>query len=397
MSLVRFLAPKYLRFDKTQPFITLSAILAFLGVGIGLMVLIVAMALMNGFDKDFERKLFTMNYPITIASAFSDRVDEELLNTLQEKFKNLKFSPYISSQAILKGERGMGGAMVFGVNSEPEKEINEVVKDALKDRQIEGFSLLVGSGLAQQAGITSGKATLIFTTAEAGGLSVLPKIKRFNVEAEFSSGLVAYDKLYVYTSIKALSSILGYKNGKYDGIHVFSNKPFEDIKTLKEALPLGVQAIGWWQQNGNFFSALALEKRALFIVLMLIVLVASLNIISSLLMTVMNRRSEIALLLSLGASKAEIQKSFFLQGVAIGGSGIIFGVILGLLGIFLLGNFDIISLPADVYGSSKLPLELSILDFSIIVLGSVLIVALSSYYPAKKASEVDVLTTLRNE
>lgn len=86
-----------------------------------------------------------------------------------------------------------------------------------------------------------------------------------------------------------------------------------------------------------------------------------------------------------------------MQGMAIGGSGIIFGVALGLVGIFLLGNFDIISLPADVYGSSKLPLELSTLDFSLIVTGSILMVALSSYYPAKKASEVDVLTTLRNE
>ncbi|BCX79320.1 ABC transporter permease [Campylobacter sp. 19-13652] len=398
MSLVRFLAPKYLRFDKTQPFITLSALLAFLGVSVGLMVLIVAMALMNGFDKDFERKLFTMNYPITILSPFSDRIDDELLKTLQEKFKSLKFSPYISSQAILKGEQGMGGAMVFGVNSALEKEINEIVKDALKEKEIDGFSLLVGSGLAQIAGAKSAdKATLIFTTAEAGGLSVLPKIKRFNIKGEFSSGLVAYDKLYVYTSLKALSSILGYESGKYDGIHVFSSKPFDDIKALKSTLPVGVQAIGWWQQNGNFFSALALEKRALFIVLMLIVLVASLNIISSLLMTVMNRRSEIALLLSLGASKAEIKKSFFLQGMAIGGSGIIFGVALGLVGIFLLGNFDIISLPADVYGSSKLPLELSTLDFSLIVTGSILMVALSSYYPAKKASEVDVLTTLRNE
>ena len=160
---------------------------------------------------------------------------------------------------------------------------------------------------------------------------------------------------------------------------------------------MGQRAIGWWQQNGNFFSALALEKRALFIVLMLIILVASLNIISSLLMTVMNRRHEIALLLSLGASQSEIKRSFFALGASIGGSGIVFGLILGLFGVWLLGNFDIVSLPADVYGSAKLPMELSIMDLLFIIMGAVVIVAFSSYYPAKKAAQIDVLQTLRNE
>lgn len=130
---------------------------------------------------------------------------------------------------------------------------------------------------------------------------------------------------------------------------------------------------------------------------MLIILVASLNIISSLLMTVMNRRQEIALLLALGASKSEIKKSFFVQGSVIGGSGIIFGLILGLFGVWLLGNFDIVNLPADVYGSSKLPMELALSDLVMILVGAIVIVLLSSYYPAKKASNVDILTTLRNE
>ena len=155
--------------------------------------------------------------------------------------------------------------------------------------------------------------------------------------------------------------------------------------------------VGWWEQNGNFFSALALEKRALFIVLMLIILVASLNIVSSLLMTVMNRRQEIALLLSLGTTKKEIKNTFFGLGMVIGGGGIIFGLILGLLGIWLLGSFDIVNLPADVYGSSKLPLELSSLDLFMIIVGAIFIVVVSSYYPAKKATKIDVLQTLRNE
>ena len=397
-SLPKYLLFKYLRFDNTQPFITLSAVLAFLGVSIGLMVLIVAMAIMNGFDKEFERKLFTMNYPISVMSAFKGEINDELTAELKAKFPELKFSPYISTQVIYRGVNALEGGLLFGVNSADEKQINSVVKEALKDKEVDGYEILIGSGIKSEFGLKQNdKLTLIFTKADPGGFSLIPKMKRFDVAAGFSSGLIAYDKTYSYTSVQALRKILDYPEGVYDGIHFYSPKPFDDLARVQEALPMGLKAIGWWQQNGNFFSALALEKRALFIVLMLIILVASLNIISSLLMTVMNRRQEIALLLALGASKNEIKQSFFYQGLVIGGSGIVFGLILGFVGMWLLGNFNIINLPADVYGTSKLPMELSLLDFAMIVAGAVLIVAVSSYYPAKKATQINVLQTLRNE
>ena len=114
-------------------------------------------------------------------------------------------------------------------------------------------------------------------------------------------------------------------------------------------------------------------------------------------MTVMNRRKEIALLLSLGAYKKEIKNTFFYLGLVIGGGGMLFGIVLGGLTLFLLSSFDIVSLPADVYGTARLPLDLSMIDFVLIVLGTSLIVALSSYYPAYKATQINVLDTLRNE
>lgn len=398
MSVVKYLLFKYLRFDKSQPFITLCAILAFLGVSVGLMVLIIAMALMNGFDKEFERKLFTMNYPITILSHIRGNIDDSDVEQLKAKFPHLKFSPYIMTQVIIKNSGSFDGGILFGVNSKAEKTINSVVKEALGQKELSGYELLVGSGIKSDFVLSGAdKLTLIFTKNDPSGFALIPKMKRFDVNASFNSGLVAYDKSYLYTSVEALRKILDYEEGRYDGIHVYSDKPFIDIENIAKELPFSMRAIGWWQQNGNFFSALALEKRALFIVLMLIILVASLNIISSLLMTVMNRRQEIALLLSLGASKNEIKKSFFALGVTIGGSGIFFGVILGLFGVWLLGSFDIINLPADVYGDSKLPMELSAVDFISIVVGAIFIVALSSYYPAQKAAQINVLETLRNE
>ena len=398
MRISGYLVKKYLRFDKSQPFITISAFLAFFGVAIGLMVLMVAMAIMNGFDKDFERKLFTMNYPLTIHPNSFKMVSNDDVDLLSKKFPNLKFSPYISSQVITKRGRKLEGGMLFGVNFEQEKAINSVLKEGMGNKKIGKFDIVVGKQIKDSYYLDDGeKLTVVFTQSDPGGFSLIPKMKRFTYKASFESGLIAYDKLYMYTSIEGLSKILRYKIGTYDGIHIYSNTPFKDIERIKKILPNYLSVVGWWQMNGNFFSALALEKRALFIVLMLIILIASLNIISSLLMTVMNRRKEIALLLSLGVYKDEIKKAFFYLGLIIGGGGMIFGMLLGFLSMYLLGSFDLIDLPADVYGSSKLPLELSTIDFSMIVIGAGVIVALSAFYPAHKATQVDVLDTLRNE
>ena len=400
MSLVPYLVKKYLRFDKSQPFITVSAILAFLGVSIGLMVLIIAMAIMNGTSKEFKEKISTMSYPITILPAMEDaKVNKYALDALKAKFPDFTYSPYINSQVIVKKGKKMEGAMIFGVDFPSEAKINKIVAKALNDTNIsDKFEILTGDGIGASYALDKGeKVTLIFTELQPGGFSLIPVMKRFTYKGDFKSGMQAYDNAYIYTSIKALSKVLKMDKGDFDGIHVSTANPLEDIKKIRKFIPPYYAAVGWWQQNGNLFSAMEMEKRALFIVLMLIILVASLNIISSLLMTVMNRRREIALLLSLGATKKEIKNAFFTLGSVIGGAGVLFGTFLGLFGIFILSRFDIVTLPADVYGTSKLPLDLSTIDFISIVIGAVVIVLFSSFYPAKKATDIDVLSTLRNE
>ncbi|MDD3342428.1 MAG: ABC transporter permease [Sulfurospirillaceae bacterium] len=393
-----YLVKKYLRFDASQPFITVITILAFLGVAIGLTVLMVAMAIMNGFDKEFEKKLFTMNYPLSIYSRSFSPVSQTDLNRLKTQFPHLKFSPYISTQVIIKKGNRLEGGILFGVNFDEEAGINSIVKESIEGKTLEKYDLIVGHEIQKIHQFSIGeKATLIFTKNDPGGMSLIPKMKRFNVQGSFKSGLMAYDKSYMYTTLDALAQVLQYDVGNFDGIHIYSDEPFSDIEKIKKILPDDLGVVGWWQMNGNFFAALALEKRALFIVLMLIILIASLNIISSLMMTVMNRRKEIALLLSLGAYKKEIKNTFFYLGLAIGGGGMLFGVLLGSLILFVLGSFDVISLPADVYGTAKLPLDLSMIDFVLIIVGTSIIVALSSYYPAHKATQINVLDTLRNE
>jgi putative ABC transport system permease protein len=397
-SIVPYLVKRFLRFDKEQPFIFLSALLAFLGISLGVMVLLIAMALMNGFDNEFKKKLTIMNYPLTIIPKFYGSVDENLLLTLESEFPKLNFSPYVQSAIMARSGSKLEGGYIFGVDFESEAKVNSVLNETIQKNEFNKFDVLIGKTLKEEFALfDDDKLMYIFTHVEPGGMSVTPKIKRFNVKGVFDSGLSAYDKAYSYTTLSSLQTMLNLPSNQYSGIHIFSANPQVDIVKIKKFLPESVSIKGWWEDNVNFFAALELEKASLFIVLMLIILIAAINIISSLLMTVMNRRSEIALLLSLGATPAEIKKVFLYLGIVIGTSGILAGIVLGMSGLWILSTFDIVHLPKDVYPTASLPLDLSVKDFIFIVFGAFVIVIISSFYPAKKASEVDILTVLRNE
>ena len=392
---ISFIVKKYLKFDKTQPFISISFILAFLGIMTGVGVLIIAMSIMNGMDKEFEKKLTIMNYPITIYSKINNTISDEYVEKLQKKYPNMKFSPYIQTSAILKKNQ-MNGIILYGVDFEKEKKINPIFAKSIQNSKVHKFDIVIGKRLFDDMIINKNdKVVAIFSSSDPYGIEIAPRMKKVRIISYFHSGLNAYDKGIAYMPIKGLKIIL--RKQYYTGIHIYSKNPFKDIEKLKKDLPFGVGIIGWWQQNGNFFAALKMEKRALFLVLLLIIIVASLNIIGSLLMMIMNRRKEIALMMSLGASKKEIKAIFFRLGLIVGIIGIIAGISLGGIGIWILNTFDFISLPADVYGMTKIPTDLSMIDFISIIFGAFIVIIVSSIYPAKKASEVDILTTLRFE
>jgi putative ABC transport system permease protein len=395
----------YLKYDRDNPFIFISSMLAFLGIAAGVMVLMLAMGIMNGTQKEFQKRLFVMNYPLTLTPLGYNNANDTIIQELHREFPHLKFSPYYTTQVISKSGSNVNGSILYGVNFQKEATINEVFKTA-QENALESksqFKIVTGGELTLEMNIKKGeKLTLYFSEQQAIGFGSMPLQKRFVIDSTFDSGLNTYDKAIIYTTHKAFQKILKRPTGIYDGIHIYSNDAMNDLKNInafleKNGYDKGVRLQGWWEQNASFFAAMQMEKKALFLVLLLIILVAALNIISSLLMTVMSRRSEIALMKTLGATSSEIKSIFFKLGTIIGVSGIMAGTFLGLIGMWVLTTFPIISLSEDVYGFSKLPIDLTLLDFVLIILGAFFIVILSSLYPAKKASSTDPLTVLRNE
>jgi putative ABC transport system permease protein len=397
LKFINSIVKHYLKYDRDNPFISISAILAFLGISAGVIVLMLAMGIMNGTQKEFIKRLTSMNYPLTVESFDKNAINDNLIIKLEQEFPKMKFSPYYTTQVISKYNGVVQGNMLYGVDFNREKEINDIVAKAIGDNKSK-FRIIIGKTLSLDMNIyKDDNLTLYFSEEEAVGFGTMPLQKRFKVDGIFDSGLQFYDKAISYTTLKAFQKLLKKPIGLYDGIHIYSSNPMQDIDKLSKVLPQNTTVQGWWQQNGNFFSAMEMEKKTLFLVLLLIILVASLNIISSLLMIIMSRRSEIALMMTLGASTKEIKSIFFRLGAIIGFAGIIVGTILGSFIIWLLKNFDIIEIPADVYGTDRLPIDLMISDFIYIILGTTIIVLVSSIYPAIKASKTDLLKVLRNE
>ena len=395
----------YLKYDRDNPFIFISSLLAFIGIAAGVMVLMLAMGIMNGTQKEFKKRLFVMNYPLTLVPIGYQNANDDILNKLSIKFPSLEFSPYYTTQVISKSTYGVNGSILYGVDFNKETKINEVFEKSAQDSsKIQSkFKIVVGGTLAEDMNVKKGeKLTLYFSEQQAVGFGSMPVQKRFTIDSTFDSGLNTYDKAIIYTTHAAFQKILKRKEGIYDGIHIYSADAMNDLDRINSYLKSigydkGVRIQGYWEQNASFFAAMEMEKRALFLVLLLIILVAALNIISSLLMTVMSRRTEIALMKTLGATSIEIKSIFFRLGAIIGLGGIVAGTILGLIGMWVLTTFNIIHLSEDVYGFSKLPIDLTMIDFVLIIIGAIIIVLLSSIYPAKKASSTDPLNVLRNE
>ena len=409
MSFEFFIGSRYLRAKQKQAFISLITVLSIAGVTVGVMALIVVIAVMTGFEHDLKSRILGVESHIVIMRhnvPFSDY--RNILEHVENTDGVEAATPFINSQVILRSSLSLSGAVLRGIDPDSADRViknldkvslkNLKETDQRKSTSIAMPSIILGKELAKNLGVMLGDPVhLISPMGMISPIGLIPTMKRFKVAGLFESGMYEYDKSLAYMHIKDAQKILR-MGDSVNGIEVRVNDIYNagNIagRIVKE---LGFQywARDWMQMNQNLFSALKLEKTVMFIILALIVLVAAFNIASTLIMMVMEKTKDIAILKAMGATNKSIRKIFVFKGIVIGSIGTILGVFLGFILCTVLKYYQFIELPGDVYYITTLPVKLELLDVVIIASAAMAISFLATLYPARQASKLDPVEAIR--
>jgi len=409
MSFEFFIGSRYLRTKQKQAFISLITVLSIAGVTVGVMALIVVIAVMTGFEYDLKSRILGVESHIVIMRhnvPFSDY--RNILEHVENTDGVEAATPFINSQVILRSSLSLSGAVLRGIDPDSAdrviKNLDKVFlknlkeTDQRKSTSITMPGIILGKELAENLGVMQGDPVhLISPRGMISPIGHIPTMKRFKVAGLFESGMYEYDRSLAYIHIKDAQKILR-MGDSVNGIEVRVNDIYNAaniaVGIVKE---LGFQywARDWMQMNQNLFSALKLEKTVMFIILALIVLVAAFNIASTLIMMVMEKTKDIAILKAMGATDKSIRKIFVFKGVVIGSIGTIFGVCLGFILCTVLKYYQFIELPGDVYYITTLPVKLELLDVVMIASAAMAISFLATIYPARQASKLDPVEAIR--
>lgn len=414
MSFELFIGGRYLRARQKQAFISLITILSIAGVTIGVMALIIVIAVMSGAESEFRSRILGVESHVVLmrhGGAFTN------YRQIVEDVKSIdgveKAAPFVYAQIMLRSSSGVSGAVLRGIDPESQdQEIANIDKVLLEKklmrnqgRETAPFTpgIILGSQLATNLGVIEGD--IIYLISPRGIISPvghMPAMKRFNVTGVFESGMYEYDASLAYIHLKDAQTLMRIGDS-VTGIGIRVNDIFHaNIIAKKIASVLNIKyknrsywARDWMQMNYNLFSALKLEKKAMFIILTLIVLVAAFNIASSLIMMVMGKTRDIAILKAMGATDKSIRKIFIFKGMVIGAIGTFLGTCLGLAGCALLKRYKFIELPGDIYYFTTLPVQLELFDVSMIVSATMIICFIATLYPAVQASKLDPVEAVR--
>jgi len=412
-----FIGLRYLKAKRKQTFISIITIISIVGVTVGVMALIVVLSVMSGFEKTLKEKIVGMQAQLILQKTLQDGMEdyEQVANRVEKVKGVVAAAPFIFSQVMLSSETNVSGAVLKGIDPERETRTTELASFLKQGRlqdltQSQGNlpSIILGVELAKLLGVTTGDSVQVISPF--GGITpmgMMPKVKRFRVVGLFRSGHFEYDNTLVYVSLESAQQFLN-MGPRVTGIEIKTDNLYrvkEIGKEIRQKLGFPFWTKDWMEMNRNLFSALRLEKIAMFIILALIVLVAAFNIISTLIMVVTEKNRDIAILKAMGAPSKGIQKIFIIEGLVIGVVGTALGTILGLLIAFNLEQvtgfverlFGFRILASDVYYIDKLPSQVDPLEVIMIVVTASLISLLATLYPSWRASKLDPAEALRYE
>lgn len=410
MSYEYFIGRRYLRAKQKDRFISLITLLSITGVSVGVMALIVVIAVMTGFESDLKSRILKGQAHALVmrrGGAFKN------YNQVIEKIKTVDgvvaATPFIYMQVMIRSPGGVSGAVLRGVDP---KSAGQVIQnlDHLSFRQTQDENgtevktpsvpgIVLGRELANNLGVTKGDTVYLITPrGMISPIGHVPAMKRFQVSGFFESGMYEYDGTFAYIHLKDAQQTLRMKDA-VTGIEVRVKNLYKAdavARRIVSALGFPFWARDWMQMNKNLFTALKLEKTVMFVILALIVLVAAFNITSTLIMTVMEKTRDIAILKTMGATDRSIRKIFVFKGIVIGAVGTFFGVIFGFGICTVLKHYKIIELTGDIYYfTTTLPVRMKMLDVSLIVVATMLICFLATLYPARQASKLNPVEAIR--
>jgi lipoprotein-releasing system permease protein len=402
-----FIALRYLKSKKKYRAVSVTTAISIGGVAVGVMALLVVLSVMSGFHLDLQKKILGANAHIIIRDYKGAIQDYE---KAAEKLKGEKgivsYAPFVLGQVMVSSGHRTHGVFLRGITPGTELQTTDILSHIKEgdfrklSEQSEVPGIILGKELASDLGVfINERVNIVSPLGEIGPMGMLPKVKQFKVIAIFEIGMYEYDSSLVLTSMKAAQDFFN-MGESISGIEVRLKDIYQapEIKQqLQEKLGFPYYAMDWMQMNKNLFSALKLEKFAMFIILVLIILVASFNIISNLIMNVIEKSREIAILKAIGATNKAIMAIFIFQGLFIGFIGTTTGVLGGYLLGYILNTYQIIKLPADIYYLSHLPVKMNLFDFVTVSVSAITITFLATIYPAWQAAKLDPVEPLRYE
>ena len=400
---------RYLKPKKKEGILKVISIFSFLGIGLGVATLIIVMSVMNGFRSELINKLLLFQPHISVYQ-FSDFdfTEDKITKLLKiQNIKSKKINLTYSIQSLVITNNANKGVVLRGLNKKDFLN-DELVNKKIIDGNISKFGnnyISIGSNLAEQLGVWVDKEiTILSSKKESTPLGNLPEQYTFKIGSVYKSGIYEFDNNYIIFDVSTSQDFLsGYAKDKNIEIRLENPDQAEKVKNILSNQTF--QVFSWIDNNKSFYDALLIERNVMFIILTLIIIVASFNIISGLTILVKNKTKEVAILKTLGFSSYSINKIFFITGSTIGSAGTIFGVLLGVLfsyyieniRLFLSSAFNIEIFPAEIYFLSQMPSEIHWPTIILISIVSLLITFLASIFPSIKASKVNPIESLKYE